>query len=192
MQLSVLNKVFPWRGPLVWLLALIACLASATALVDLWQTRNANEAIRSLTANKEVQVDSKSAPSQVILARINELIFHDRLEDAQTLLSSAETRIDPHTRALALYNIANERTRKGAEFVRKGDLDHAAALINVAKSEYRLALKLFPNDWNAKFNLDVAMRIVRDLPQAENLPDDEQETPKKLWTDLPGVPKGLP
>jgi mxaK protein len=192
MQLSALNRVFPWRGPLIWLLALMAFLASVTALVDLWQTRNANDAIRSLTANKEVQVDSKSAPSQVILARINELIFHDRLEDAQTLLSSAETRIDPHTRALALYNIANERTRKGAEFVRKGDLDHAAALINVAKSEYRLALKLFPNDWNAKFNLDVAMRIVRDLPQAENLPDNEQETPKKLWTDLPGVPKGLP
>lgn len=192
MQLSALNRVFPWSGPLLWLLALIAFLASATALVDLWQTRNANEVIRSLTANKGVQVDSKSAPSQVILARINELIFHDQLEDAQTLLSSAETRIDPHTRAFALYNIANERTRKGAEFVRKGDLDHAAALINVAKSEYRLALKLFPNDWNAKFNLDVAMRIVRDLPQAENLPDNEQETAKKLWTDLPGVPKGLP
>lgn len=95
-------------------------------------------------------------------------------------------------RARALYNIANERTRRGSEFVRRGDLDHAAALINVAKSEYRLALKLDPNDWNTKFNLDIAMRIVRDLPQAENLPDDEQATPKKVWTDLPGVPKGLP
>jgi mxaK protein len=95
-------------------------------------------------------------------------------------------------RALALYNLANERTRQGVEFVRKGDLDHAAALINVAKTEYRLALKIDPRDWNTKYNLDIAMRIVRDLPQADNLSDEELQTPKKIWTDLPGVPKGLP
>jgi mxaK protein len=37
------------------------------------------------------------------------------------------------------------------------------------------------------------MRLVRDLPQGVG--EDEQkplETPDKLWTDLPGVPKGLP
>jgi mxaK protein len=192
MQLSVFNAVLPWRGPLFWLLGVMALLFSSATFVDLLRTRSANEAITSLAANKDVSVDPKNAPAEVILARVNELIFHDRLDEAQTLLSSSEAKIDPHVRARALYNIANERTRKGAEFVRKGDLDHAAALINVAKSEYRLALKLDPSDWNTKFNLDIAMRIVRDLPQANNLPDEEQATPKKVWTDLPGTPKGLP
>lgn len=192
MQLSVLNAVLPWRGPLLWLLAILALLFSTAMFSGLLRTRSANETIASLAANKDVAIDPKSSPSEVILARVNELIFHDRLDEAQTLLSSSEAKIDPFVRARALYNIANERTRKGAEFVRKGDLDHAAALINVAKSEYRLALKLDPHDWNTKFNLDIAMRIVRDLPQADNLQDEEQETPKKVWTDLPGVPKGLP
>lgn len=192
MQLSVLNAVLPWRGPLLWLLAILALLFSTAMFGGLLRTRSANETIASLAANKDVAIDPKSSPSEVILARVNELIFHDRLDEAQTLLSSSEAKIDPFVRARALYNIANERTRKGAEFVRKGDLDHAAALINVAKSEYRLALKLDPHDWNTKFNLDIAMRIVRDLPQADNLQDEEQETPKKVWTDLPGVPKGLP
>ena len=192
MQLSVLNAVLPWRGPLLWLLAILALLFSTAMFGGLLRTRSANETIASLAANKDVAIDPKGSPSEVILARVNELIFHDRLDEAQTLLSSSEAKIDPFVRARALYNIANERTRKGAEFVRKGDLDHAAALINVAKSEYRLALKLDPHDWNTKFNLDIAMRIVRDLPQADNLQDEEQETPKKVWTDLPGVPKGLP
>lgn len=192
MQLSLVKILLPWRGPILWSIALLSLLFTAVTLAQLLRIRSANDAITSLTANKDVSVDPKSAPSEAILARVNQLIFHDRIDDAQTLLSGSTDNIDPRVRARALYNIANERTRKGAEFVRKGDLDHAAALINVAKSEYRLALKLDPNDWNTKFNLDVAMRIVRDLPQAENLPDDEQATPKKIWTDLPGVPKGLP
>ena len=192
MQLSMFKAVLPWRGPILWLIAMLAFLFSIAIFVHLVRTRSANDAIASLAANKDVPIDPKSSPSEVILARVNQLIFHDRIDEAQTLLSSSEAKIDPHVRARALYNIANERTRNGSEFVRKGDLDHAAALINVAKSEYRLALKLDPDDWNTKFNLDIAMRIVRDLPQADNLSDDEQATPKKVWTDLPGVPKGLP
>jgi mxaK protein len=192
MQLSIFKTLLPWRGPFLWAIALLALLFTASTFAQLVRTRSANETVATLTANKDMAVDPKTSPSEVILARVNQLIFHDRIDEAQTLLSSSEAKIDPHTRARALYNLANERTRKGAEFVRKGDLDHAAALVNVAKSEYRLALKLDPKDWNTKFNLDIAMRIVRDLPQADNLPDDEQSTPKKVWTDLPGVPKGLP
>lgn len=192
MPLNALNAILPWRGPLLWLLAAVALFFSAATFAELMHMRSANETIKLLSANKAVAIDAKTSPSEVILARINELIFHDNIEDAQTLLSSTEAKIDPPVRARALYNIANERTRKGAEFVQKGDLDHAAALINVAKSEYRLALKLDPQDWNTKFNLDIAMRIVRDLPLGNNLPDDEQSMPKKVWTDLPGVPKGLP
>ena len=66
-------------------------------------------------------------------------------------------------------------------------------MVMLAKAEYRNALRIDPQNWNAKYNLDVAMRLVRDLPQAVG--EDEEkplETPEKLWTDLPGVPKGLP
>jgi mxaK protein len=192
MQLDRLSILKSWRGPLTWLLAALACAASVTTFTHFWRTKADNETIQSLLAHKDITVDPTYASGEVVLARINELIRRDRLDEAQTLLGSTETRMEPRLRALALYNLANERTRQGAEFVRKGDLDHAAALINVAKTEYRLALKIDPHDWNTKYNLDVAMRIVRDLPQADNLSDEEQQTTKKIWTDLPGVPKGLP
>ena len=67
------------------------------------------------------------------------------------------------------------------------------ALTQLAKDEYRLALRLDPSNWDIKHNLDVAMRLVRDFPgyegEAEEVPED---APKNLWTDLPGVPRGLP
>jgi mxaK protein len=92
-----------------------------------------------------------------------------------------------------LYNMANARMRAAMTAIGKGDYDKAIPLVTLSKSEYRNALRLDPEDWDAKYNLDIAMRLVRDLPQAVG--EDEEkplQTPEKLWTDLPGVPKGLP
>ncbi|MBM3654860.1 MAG: MxaK protein, partial [Alphaproteobacteria bacterium] len=50
-----------------------------------------------------------------------------------------------------------------------------------------------PEYWDAKYNLDVAVRLVRDFPDFERKSGDELSAdPKKLWTDIPGKPKGLP
>ncbi len=92
-----------------------------------------------------------------------------------------------------LYNMANARMRGAVTAIGKGDYDKAVPLVMLAKAEYRSALRLNPSNWDAKYNLDIAMRLVRDLPQAVG--EDEEkplQTPEKLWTDLPGAPKGLP
>jgi mxaK protein len=89
--------------------------------------------------------------------------------------------------------MANARMRASIKAIEQGNFDRATPLVALAKSEYRAVLGLEPGNWDAKHNLDVAMRLVRDLPRAEG--EDEagkDEPPAKLWTDLPGVPKGLP
>ena len=58
----------------------------------------------------------------------------------------------------------------------------------LAKDDYR---RVSRRAWDAKHNLDVASRLVRDLPtsrKARTLPRRRQE----LWTDLPaeGCPDG--
>ncbi len=162
------------------------------ALGELLSAGRANHVIRALLAHEDVPIESSFSPPEEILARNSESIRRDRFEDAQALLNSTETTLPVDIRIAALYNVANARTRQGAETVQKGDLDGAGALINLAKSEYRLALKLRPEDWNVKYNLDVAMRVVRDLPLADNPTDKTLKTPKQLWYELPGVPRGLP
>jgi mxaK protein len=181
-----------WQRSLVWLIAIVSAAWFVYAAEDLLSTERSNQTVRDLLAWRDVPVDPRTASPQEILARINEWIRRDHIDDAQSTLSQAELRLPANVRAAALYNIANARTRMAGEEVRKGDVDSAAALINLAKAEYRVALGLAPANWDMRYNIDVAMRVVRDLPPSDNPETTSPDAPKKLWTDLPGVPKGLP
>ncbi len=193
MRLSALISIISsWRGLALWPLAGASGIWFIYAANDLMRTNRANHNIQELVGKHDVEIEMSRAHPQEILARVDESVRRDHIDDAQAILSSTETRLPPGIRALALYNIANARTRLAAEHVRTGDIDGAAALINLAKSEYRLALKLDPTNWDIRYNLDIAMRVVRDLPQADNPEITSPDAPTKLWTELPGVPKGLP
>lgn len=180
------------RRTFLWLVTLGCAIWFGLAADDFFRTERANSTISQLLSRHDAAINVRTATPQEILARVNECLRRDQIDDAQATLSSSAERLPPTIHAAALYNIANSRTLLAAEAVRKGDLDGAAALINLAKSEYRLALKLEPENWDARYNIDVAMRIVRDLPQGDNPDKESPDAPKKLWTDLPGIPKGLP
>lgn len=151
-----------------------------------------NTVIERLRAGADVPIDVASAPPALLEARAAFLLTRDRIEDAQPLLDQAALRADAATQVRMLYNMANARMRAAILAIEKGNLDKSIPLVTLAKSEYRNALRHDPAAWNAKYNLDIAMRLVRDLPQAVGEEEKPLETPEKLWTDLPGVPKGLP
>ena len=152
-----------------------------------------NGAIDRMRAGSDVAVDAADEAPALLEARAAFLLKRNRIEDAQPFLDQATVRADPAIRVRMLYNMANARMRAAVVAIGKGDYDKAIPLVTLAKSEYRNALRLDPANWDSKYNLDIAMRLVRDLPQAVG--EDEEkplQTPEKLWTDLPGVPKGLP
>lgn len=174
-----------------------ALVASTGALAALsWQTYEVsrdNRIIRSFHGGDDVAIDLKTASPEVMLARARFLIERDRWEEAQQVVD-ASVRLENHAlRAVLLYNHANARIRDAIALVGRGDLDKAIPITRLAKDEYRLALRLDPSAWDIKYNYDVAMRVVRDFPGAEQegeeLPPD---APKRLWTDLPGTPRGAP
>ncbi len=192
MPKSQLLALQVFAGPTLWVALLFTLGGSAVAVSDYFGALSANQTILSLQARHDTVIDASLAAPQVILARLNQLINAERLDDAQSLLNSVETKLPPAERIAALYNVANARTRQAADLVQKGDVDSATAVTNLAKSEYRLALKVNPEDWDVKYNLDVAMRVVRDLPEAVNPTNKTLKTPKQIWYELPGVPKGEP
>jgi mxaK protein len=152
-----------------------------------------NSTIDRLRAGKDVEVDPASAAPALLEARAAYLLRRNRIDEAQPMLDEAGERAGPAINVRMLYNMANARVRAAITAIEKGDFDKAIPLVTLAKSEYRSALRLDPSHWDAKYNLDVAMRLVRDLPQAVGEDEDKPlETPEKLWTDLPGAPKGLP
>lgn len=194
---AALKKIRALRGPMLWCGLLAAILVAAYSALEFVERRRDANVIQALNAGEDRPIDLKSASSLVVLARIGELLRRDRFDEAYALVDTIGIKnpssIADVSRSRALFNIANYRVRQATAMIGKGDFDGATALVNVAKSEYRMALRQQPNDWDFKHNLDVAMRMVRDLPQSESEPEEvPPDAPKRVWTDLPGVPRGLP
>lgn len=192
-----MTSIFSFRRiglltPLLWSVAALSLAAAAYSTAKLLSARNANRDIAALAAHEDIDVKTASAPPQLALAKLNELLRRDRFDEAQAFANATLPQLDVKTRSAALYNLANAQLRRALAAIGKGDLDTAASLTNLAKAGYRASLRLDPGNWDARNNLDVAQRVVRDLPVSEG---DDKQSPKNkrtIWTDLPGAPKGLP
>lgn len=178
---------------LVSLAVLILALAvMAVTGVRMALNANANRTIAALASGRDVPV-APDAPDRLLLARAHFLMIRDRLDEAQPLLNRLAAGEDRDLAVAALYDMANARLRVAFNHLESNRIDPAIPLVRLAKDNYRRALVLAPGFWDGKYNLDIAMRLVRDFPQidleGEELPPDAV---KKLWTDLPGLPRGLP
>ena len=181
------------KGPL---LVSIVCAALAGTMISGWLSFRAeidNRSIDALVAGHDRQVGT-SARFQVKFARAQFLLRRDRFEEAQALVDAIGAGSEPTVRAALYYNLANARLRAAFSFIEQSKIDEATANVRLAKDGYRKALSIEPGYWDAKYNLDVAMRLVRDFPQmeAEVLPEPPHEIPRQLWTELPRSPRGLP
>uniref|UniRef100_Q07LW7 MxaK protein n=1 Tax=Rhodopseudomonas palustris (strain BisA53) TaxID=316055 RepID=Q07LW7_RHOP5 len=183
------------RGGLLLFVLVAALAGAATLIAAMIQTGRRNAVIAQLAEGRDVAVDPATAPDALLLARHHFLIVHDRLDDAQIFAEIAMPRTAPQVRAQLLYNLGNARVRQAFAYIENADLDRAASAIGLAKANFRQALGLEPQNWNLKHNLDVAQRLVRDLPRDAASDDDEpppSDKAKPLWSDLPGLPRGLP
>lgn len=182
------------RGKSAGLVLLFAACAGTFAYTAwrLIDARRANAAIAALEQREDVAVDPKRAHGHLLMARLRLLTDQGRMEEAQVLVDGSRD-TPPALRAHLLYNLANARVRGAITLIEKGELDKAIPIVRLAKEAYRESLRLDPSYWDSKHNYDVAMRLVRDLPGVEQESEDvPPDAPKRLWTDLPGVPKGLP
>lgn len=183
------------RGGLLVLVLVAALAGAAASIAAVIEIGRHNAVIAQLAEGRDVAVDPAAAPDALLLARHHFLIVHDRLDDAQIFAEIAMPRAAPHVRAQLLYNLGNARVRQAFAYIENADLDRAASAIGLAKANFRQALGIEPQNWNLKHNLDVAQRLVRDLPRDAASDDDEpppSDKAKPLWSDLPGLPRGLP
>jgi len=186
----------PTRARLrIWLTSffLVAALGVvAVSGAQLLLARHDNALIRSLAQGHDLAT-SASDPLPLLYARLHFLLLRDRLDEAQPLLNQILRDGAARQSSVALYAMANARLRVAFAQLEKGRIDPAIPLVRLAKEGYRRALGLDPAFWDAKYNLDIAMRLVRDFPQIEESGEElPPEAAKKLWTELPGLPKGLP
>lgn len=181
-----------FRSPL--LIVAIGVLAGAALLsFVMWRSVvDTNAAIADLHAGHDLRVDLDARP-ELLLARIAFLTKRDEIDRARAFIEALDRHEGGEIKARGHYLLANALLRKALGLIERGELDAAGPFVTLAKREYRLTLQLVPEFWDAKYNFDVAARLVRDFPEFERKSGDELfADPKKLWTDIPGAPKGLP
>ena len=109
---------------------------------------------------------SRHRVAQVLFARAYYLLKHSRVEEAQAVLDQASWRGDegPACRCSTTW-----RTGVFSRFSTPSSRANSTRprLDRLAKGDYTEALRLDPHAWDVKFNLDVASRLLRDLPEAE-------------------------
>ena len=99
---------------------------------------------------------------------------------------------DQKFQAKARYNLGNLYLEQAMQQVKAMNINEALPLAGLAKQAYRQSLALDSGNWDAKYNLEVAMRLLPEMDRVD-MPDDEPKNQKsQLWTTVPGFPSGLP
>ena len=173
----------------------VAVLAMAAGMVhaawDLYGDIRDNRTIRALHAGYDI-VPRAGADPRALLARALFLSWRDHVMEAEAL-GSGLADADDRLRSAYQFAIGNARMRAAYELIDVGKPSDAIPEVALAKLAYRAALHADPDDFNTKVNLDIAMRLVRDMPREGEVGEEEEaERPRRVWTDLPGLPRGAP
>lgn len=196
------------RHKLIWAALAASLLLAATQLWGLYRIHRENALIAEWVAwagqsvahqagkggdgLPEVSPSYGNSP-QVRLARAIYLRNQRRYAEALDILSLVVGQGDRRLQAQSRYSLGNVYLSQAQDEVEAGRINQAMPLLTLAKQAYRQALTLDSGFWDAKYNLELAMKL---LPEFDRIsptePDDDAAKPSQLWTTVPGFPRGLP
>ena len=181
------------RHALIW-----AALATSIAAVlfhagSVYFIHQENRLIQQLLSGHDVEVNKVMiGPPELRLARAIYFKQKHRYDEALATLSLILDKGDRPFQAKARYNLGNLYLEQAIRKAESMNINEALPLAGLAKQAYRQALQLDSRNWDAKYNLEVAMRLLPEMDKI-NSPDDSPNKQKaQLWTTVPGFPRGLP
>ncbi len=158
-----------------------------------WVSRSIldNRRIAALIGGHEIDVGTQPS-SAAAFARAKFFLDREQFDEAQPLVERVARLGTGEQAAQILYDAGNARLHHAIHLIADNKFDAATADVLLARDFYTRALRIDPAFWDAKYNLDIAMRLVRDFPDIDIPADDRKKPTTRLWTDLPGLPKGGP
>lgn len=183
----------PIKHYALWTLLLTGLLAAGWQLSALYAVQRDNMAIRQLLAGEDIPASGfANAAIEVRLARAQYFKERKRYDEALATLNLIVNQGDAALQAKIRYNLGNVYLQQALEQREALQINAAMTLAGLAKQAYRQALALDSGFWDAKYNLDVAMRLAPEMDRVTLPEDDEQKRPSPRWTTAPGFPRGLP
>lgn len=196
-EINEIKKLLPRLSsilyPVSWLLLVTSLLIAAIDALEVIRLDNQNDLIRQLKEGQDINANElASALPETRLARASYLQRQHKPQDALENLSLILNQGDAKLQAKIRYNLGNIYLHKAISQVESGHADEAKTLVTLAKQNYREALMRDSDFWDAKYNLEIAMRLLPDFDRIniEEPPSDQKVNP--LWTTVPGFPRGLP
>jgi len=159
-----MNKLLHLLHGALVLIIVAAVFFAFTTATQLWQTQTLNEFIANPELADEVPKDSYAQFAQAFYA-----IEQGEKQQALNLLTHANTTDDEILKASAHYNRGNVNLRQ-AQALQAED-SKIIPLIELAKQDYRTALLIDPELWDARYNLEIALNIVPEEPEGDGLFD---------------------
>jgi len=182
------------RHYMVWGALIIASIAALQSAFSCFQIASSNQLIHQLNQGKDINPDQKkNITPELQLARATYLKKKHRYKEAQASLSQIINQGSQKIQAISRYNLGNTYLAQAIELAESMQINEATALTALAKQAYRQALALDSRYWDAKYNLEVAMRLLPEMDRTTMENDDPiPEKKAKLWATVPGFPRGLP
>lgn len=177
----------------LWCLLLAAAAGIVWHGLALYRADQQNRQIRQLLAGRDITLDKvvRSEP-QVRLARAIYLAEKHRYDEALATLNQILNNGDTALQAKIRYNLGNVYLIQAIEAVDAMRIDDAVPLTGLAKQAYRQALTLNSQFWDAKYNLEVALRLLPEMERISRTDEEPEAERSELWTTVPGFPRGLP
>lgn len=170
-----------------WLLVALIAASALIALTTLLMLRE--QAQINAFVSDPAAFDSVPDDPRALFAQAGMLVRVQRDDEALDALTRVLGDSEGRLLAMAYYNRANINLREALAMIEPEGRD--VPLIELAKQDYRSALALEPEMWDARYNLEVALRVVPEDPSLgsdfeKNVIHSERSIESKAFkVDLP-------
>jgi mxaK protein len=171
------------------LLALIV-LAALVDAATLWRAAQTN----ALMASGEAIPDAPGQPPELRFAQAHALAQAQAASGARDAALNRYRALQSDARlgAAARYNSANLLVRQAIEVQASTQPGQAIALLELAKEYYRDVLRDDPAQWDARYNLERAQRLLPDPDDDEGTAAGQERNRERAVTTMRGYSPGLP
>lgn len=181
------------RHIMIWAalaLSLVSGVYFSWLLFDVYRE---NKLIEQLLSGVDIDINKVvTGHPELRLVRAHYLKQKRQYDEAFSALSLIMDKGDWQFQTKVRYNLGNQYLEQAVEQVETMNMNEALPLAGLAKQAYRQALQIDSRNWDAKYNLEVAMRLLPEMDRI-NTPEDAVNNQKtQLWTTVPGFPRGLP
>lgn len=176
--------------------ALLAAIFLALIVIAAWQGiqiyRAAlnNQALAQIDA---LQPDSQTPPA-LLAAKANRYAQQNKLPLALRLYTQALSKVEEGgLKQKIVYNLGTLYLREADRYWDRQGVwaySRVVTLLGLAREYLREAVRLDPQNPNARYNLEYALRITP--PPREREPANWQGSKASLFSTLPGLPQGAP